>query len=380
MGLTALAVKNAKGNGKRQRLGDGDNLWLFIDKNGNKTWVFRYLSPITGKEREMGLGSERDLSLSEARDKRDEARKLLRDGVDPLEARRQKREAARVDASKGITFRDYAEKFIAGREAGWKNPIHRQQWRNSLRDHAYPHIGNLAVADVDTDAVLKVLRPIWNKIPETARRVRGRIETILSAATVEKLRTGQNPAAWKGHLEHLGLARRKKSDVEHHPALDYRLMPRFWKSLAGDTSDAAGLLKFIILTVPRYNEAAEWNASEVKGDVWTIPGIRMKGDKPHPVPLTKAALDCLPVRRVSDVALANCIARHTDQPATTHGMRSSFRDWAGDCTEFPREIAEAALAHQVGDDAERAYRRGTALERRRALMNAWSSYLHGETP
>jgi integrase len=375
MALTALAVKNAKANGKRQRLGDGENLWLFVDKNGNKSWVVRYLSPTTGKEREMGIGAERDLSLSEARDLRDEARKLLRAGQDPLEARKEKRESARVEASKGIAFRDYAEQFISGREGGWKNKKHRQQWRNSLRDYAYPHIGDLAVTDVDTEAVLKVLRPIWNQKKETARRVRGRIEAILNAAKAEKLRTGENPALWRGHLDQVGLARRRKSEVKHHPALPYAELPAFMASLATDTSNAAAMLRFIIATVCRYNEANEIDhPSEVKDSVWTIPAVRMKAERPHVVPLTGAAVACFPVPRVSDVSLANCIARHTNSPATTHGFRSTFRDWAGDCTSFPREIAEMALAHAVGDETEVAYRRSTALAKRRALMNEWADY------
>jgi integrase len=380
MGLTALQVKYAKPG---DRLTDGGGLRLDVDKNGNKSWVFRFTSPATGKERYAGFGSANEVSLGEARDARDEARKLLRDGKDPIEHRNEQREAARVEASKGITFRTYAEEFISGREAGWKNEKHRQQWRNSLRDYAYPHIGHLAIADVDTTAVLSVLRPIWNDKPETARRVRGRIEAIWNAAKVETKRTGvtgNNPALWRGHLDQMGLAKRKKSDVKHHPALPYAELPGFMASLAKDTSEAAHMLRFIILTACRYNEAAEMDPREVKGNAWTIPAIRMKADRPHAVPLTAAALACLPIPRVSDVSLANCIARHTDTAATTHGFRSTFRDWCGDCTEFPRELAEAALAHVLKDDTEAAYRRSTALEKRRALMNAWADYCNSETP
>ncbi len=398
MALTALKVKNAKpgkhakpGQAKNAKaknkkivLSDGGGLRLDVDKNGNKSWVFRYTSPTEvyeeGKhkgepqERYMGLGPLRDVTLADARDARDEARKLLREGKDPIEHRDELRKAARVEASRSVTFKVYAEGFISGREGGWKNDKHRQQWRNTLRDYAYPHIGHLAVADVDTDGVLKVLRPIWNDKKETARRIRGRIEAILNAARAEGLRTGENPALWRGHLDQTGLARRRKSDVKHHPALPYEEMPEFWKSLAGDTSDAARMLRFIIVTACRYNEAAEMDPSEVKGTLWTIPATRMKADRPHTVPLTAAAVAELPFRPVSDVSLANCIARHTGTPATTHGMRSTFRDWAGDCTPFPREIAEAALAHVLGDDTEAAYRRSTALEKRRELMSAWADY------
>jgi integrase len=314
------------------------------------------------------------VTLADARDARDEARKLIRTGQDPIELRNTKRAEAKVQDSRAVTFKVYADGFITGREAGWKNDKHRQQWRNSLRDYAYPIIGHVAVPDVDTELVLKVLRPIWDSKKETARRVRGRIETILNAAKAEKLRTGENPALWRGHLDQV-LARRKKSEVKHHPALPHEEMPEFWKSLAGDTSDAARMLRWIILTACRFNEAADIDpAAEVKGQLWTIPAIRMKAEREHKVPLTPLALAHLPFSPVSDVTLSNCIGRHTNTPATTHGMRSTFRDWAGDCTSFPRDIAEMALAHAVSDETEAAYRRSTALAKRRALMEAWAAY------
>jgi integrase len=372
--LTALAVKNAKPGDK---LGDGGGLRLDVDKNGNRSWVFRYTSPTTGKERYAGFGSASEVTLADARDARDEARKLIRAGQDPIEHRNTKRTEAKVQASRSVTFKVYAEGFITGREAGWKNDKHRQQWRNSLRDYANPHIGHKAVADLDTGDVLKVLRPIWDSKKETARRVRGRIEAILNAAKAEKLRTGENPALWRGHLDQV-LARRKKSEVKHHPALPYEEMPEFWKSLAGDTSDAAPMLRWIILTASRFNEAADMDpTAEVKSDLWTIPAMRMKGEREHKVPLTNLALAQLPFRSVSDVTLSNCIVRHTNTPATTHGMRSTFRDWAGDCTSFPREIAEMALAHAVDDETEAAYRRSTALAKRRELMTTWADYCSG---
>jgi integrase len=374
--LTALAVKNAKPGDK---LGDGDGLRLDVDKNGNRSWVFRYTSPTTGKERYAGFGSAGEVSLAEARDARDEARKLIRAGQDPIDARNTKRAEAKVQDSRSVTFKVYAEGFITGREAGWKNDKHRQQWRNSLRDYAYPIIGQLPVAEVDTAGVLKVLRPIWDTKKETARRVRGRIEAILNAAKAEGLRTGENPALWRGHLDQL-LARRKKSDVKHHPALPYEEMPDLWKSLAGDPSDAARMLRWIILTACRFNEAADMDpAAEVKSDLWTIPAVRMKGEREHRVPLTPLALAQLPFRPVSDVTLSTCITRHTKTTATTHGMRSTFRDWAGDCTSFPRDIAEMALAHAVSDETEAAYRRSTALAKRRELMTTWADYCSSAT-
>jgi integrase len=368
--LTALKVKNAQPGDK---LSDGDGLRLDVDKNGNASWIFRFKSPVTGKERFMGLGPFGDVSLAQAREAAGAARTLIRSNVDPIEHRKRERAKAQAEAKGTITFEAYAEQFISGKEAGWKNDKHRQQWRNSLRDYAHPHIGHLSTPEVDTEAVLKCLRPIWTTKKETARRVRGRIEAILNAAKAEGLRTGENPALWRGHLDQV-LARRRKSEVRHHPALPYEEMPAFWQSLTADTSDAARMLRWIILTVGRFNEAAELDPSEVKGNLWTVPAIRMKAERPHTVPLTIAALAQLPFRPVSDVTLANCIARHTNTPATTHGFRSTFRDWTGDCTNFPREVAEMALAHAVDDETEAAYRRATALAKRRELMQAWTDY------
>lgn len=369
--LTALRVKNAKPGDK---LTDGGGLRLDVDRNGNASWIFRFRSPVTGKERFMGLGPARDVTLVQARDAALEARGLIRQNLDPIEQRNAERAVVRVETAKAVTFKAYAERYITGKETGWKNDKHRQQWRNSLRDHAYPHIGSLPIGAVDTEAVLKVLRPIWNDKKETARRVRGRIEAVLSGAKAEGLRAGENPALWRGHLDQV-LARRKKSDVQHHPALPYAELPAFWKSLATDGSEAAGMLRWIILTACRFNEARDMDeAAEIKSDLWTVPAIRMKSERVHLVPLTAAALDCLPVPRVSDVSLSNCIGRHTATQATTHGFRSTFRDWAGDETDASWETAEAALAHVVGDETEAAYRRGTALKKRRMLMEQWAEY------
>jgi integrase len=374
MALTALQVKSAKPGDK---LADGGGLRLDVDRNGNKSWVFRFTSPVTGRERFMGLGPARDVTLAQARDAAADARALIRERKDPIEQRKEQRAEAKVEASRAVTFRQYAEQFISGREAGWKNPRHRQAWRNSLRDYAYPAIGQVAIADVDTAAVLQVLRPIWSTKTETASRVRGRIEAILSAAKVEGLRTGDNPALWRGHIAEVLPSKRKVAAVEHHAALPYRELPAFWKSLAADTSDAARMLRFVILTACRYGEAIGMQPGEVKGDLWRIPAPRMKGGKEHTVPLTPLALKQLPFRPVSDVSLAKCIRNHSNTPATTHGMRSTFRDWCGDMTDFPRELAETALAHVVGSEVEAAYRRSTALEKRRELMTAWADYCQG---
>jgi integrase len=387
MALTAKQVEHAK-PGKH---GDGGGLRLDVDGNGNKSWCFRYTSPVTGRERFMGLGPERDVSLAEAREAAADARALLREGKDPIEDRNTKRAEAKVEASRAIKFKVYAEAFITGREMAWKNEDHRRQWRNSLRDYALPIIGDMPIADIDTDAVLRVLRPIWSIKPDTASRLRGRIEAILSAARVEGKRTGPNPALWRGHLDQVLPSKKDLRAPEHHPALPYADMPRFFASLVADTSDAALLLRFVIATAARYSEAAlaEWR--EISGHLWTVPFARMK-TRPHVVPLSDAAIATLAAAReryghsglifpganrgrpISDVSLTKCIRRHTAEPATTHGMRSTFRDWCGDKTDYPREVAEAALSHATGNETELAYRRGTALQKRRALMAAWSDY------
>ena len=383
--LTAPQVKKAKPG---DRLSDGGGLRLDVAKNGSAAWIFRFTSPVTGKERFMGLGPLADVPLSKAREAAAKARDAVRLGTDPIEVRKEQRAAAKVEASRAVTFKEYAGQFINGREAGWKNEKHRQQWRNSLATYVHPHVGDLAVADIDTAAVLKVLQPVWSTKKETARRVRGRIEAILNAAKAEGLRSGENPALWRGHLDQV-LTKRKKSEVKHHPALPYAEMPTFWRSLAADTSDAARLLRFIILTAARYSEAAQSEAYEIdwKRRLWIVPAGRMKADRPHFVPLSDAVLAEIPAgaqgllfpslqtgRKLSDAALAKCIRRHTKTPATTHGFRSTFRDWAGDMSSHPREVAEMALAHVVDDETEAAYRRGTALEKRRTLMVEWAEY------
>jgi integrase len=390
--LTALQVKNAKPGDK---LTDGGGLRLDIDARGGRSWVFRFKSPVTGKERYMGLGPASDVSLAQAREAAEEARRLTRKGIDPIQQRNERRAAAKAEAARSVTFRQYAESFIARMEAGWKNPKHRQQWTNSLQTYAFPVLGRMAVADVDTPDILKVLTPIWGSKRETASRVRGRIETILTAAKAEKLRAGDNPAAWREHIKPvLEPGKRKKPKVKHHPALPYRLQPKFMASLCVDQSHSALLLQFIILTAARYNEGAFADWSEIDGDerLWTIPAARMKGDRPHVVPLTDAALKVLDAARerhgskglifpgmrrgrpISDVSLAKAIARHTDVEATTHGFRSTFRDWAGDMTNFPRELCEQALAHVIEDETEAAYRRSDALAKRRRLMDEWATF------
>lgn len=391
MALTALQVKNAKPGDK---LSDGGGLRLDADARGGCSWGFRFKSPVTGKERYMGLGPASDVTLADARDAAAAARQIIRRGGDPIEHRNDERAAVKVKAARSVSFQKYAEGYIARHEAGWKNEKHRQQWTNSLKNYAFPLIGRTPIADVDTTAVMSVLTPIWNAKPETASRVRGRIEMIMAAAKAEGLRTGDNPAVWRENIKELLPSKRKVRKVKHHPALPYKLLPGFMAPLTADQTDSAILLRFIILTVARYNEGAfaDWQEIDRKEKLWSIPAARMKADRPHIVPLTDAALHVLDVaerrhgseglifpgmrrgRPISDVSLAKTIARHTKVAATTHGFRSTFRDWAGDETNFAREIAEKALAHAIEDETEAAYRRSEALKKRRLLMDEWALY------
>jgi integrase len=369
--LTALQVKNARPG---DRLSDGDGLRLDVDARGGRSWIFRFTSPATGKERYMGLGTASDVTLAQARDAAQAARQLIRDGKDPIAHRNEQRATVKVEAARAVSFQAFAESYVTLHKPGWKNVKHAQQWENTLKTYVYPIIGAVPVSTITTDDVVKVLEPIWLDKRETAARIRGRIEQILNAATAKGLRAGSNPAML-GILKHLLPAQRRKRFVKHHPSLPYEEMPRFWKSLASDASDAARMLRWIILTACRYGEARFMDRdAEVQNDLWSIPPNRMKAERVHYVPLTALALKQLPFRPVSDAALTKCIARHTSTKATTHGMRSTFRDWAGDETEAAWEVAEAAIAHATGSETTAAYRRRTALAKRRKLMEAWSAY------
>lgn len=381
--LTASQVMKARPGDK---LSDGGGLRLDVDPRGGCSWVFRFRSPVTGKERYMGLGSadrgqlaQARKSLASARQAAEEARGLIQRDVDPIEHRNDQRTAVKVAAQKAITFQVFAEQFVGTHKPGWKNPKHAQQWENTLKTYVYPVIGATSVPDITTDDVVKVLSPIWLTKRETAARVRGRIEQIMNAAEAKKLRPqGSNPAVL-AIIKHLLPAQKRKKHIKHHPSLPYEEMPQFWKSLSEDASDSARMLRWIILTACRYGEARYMDRDkEVKADLWTVPAGRMKSEREHSVPLTALALAQLPFKPVSDAALAHCIARHTKRHATTHGMRSTFRDWAGDETAHAWEVAEAAIAHATGDDTEAAYRRRTALAKRRKLMDDWAAYCMSE--
>ena len=388
--LSAVKVARAKPG----YYGDGAGLWLQVRDTGTRAWVYRYA--INGRARYMGLGPADLVSLAEARERAREARRLVKiDGVDPIEARRQAKHAATLEAARSVTFQDCARRYIAAHEAGWRNEKHRAQWPSSLAAYAFPVIGRLPVSAVDTALVLRVLEPIWRDKPETASRVRGRIESILDWAAANNFRRGDNPARWRGHLDKLLPRHSSVRRVRHHPALPYREAPTFIAELRQRGGISAKALDFVILTAARTGEAlgAVWPEIDASERIWRVPGERMKAGKQHTVPLSGRALEVLaelpridgcpylfPGARqgqpLSNMALLE-LMRDMRPGFVPHGFRSTFRDWAAEQTAHPSYVAEAALAHAVGDKVEAAYRRGELIEKRRALMNDWAVYCGG---
>ncbi len=358
---------------------DGAGLYLKVDQTLNRRWVLVFFW--RGRRREMGLGSAEVVSLASARQSAATARQMVADGVDPIGARR-------LETGAAVSFEDFAEQVIVDLTPGWKNPKSADQWRASLKTHAGA-IAKRPVSDVDTADVLLVLKPIWHAIPETASRVRSRIERVLDVAKVKGLRTGENPARWRGHLQLL-LAKQPRARG-HHTALAYDGVPAFIQRLRARPAMAARALEFTILAATRTTETREATWAEISGDVWTIPADRMKAGKPHRVPITARMREILdevaPLKAHGDFIFPGdqrieplsrmamlMLLRRMEEAFTVHGFRSAFRDWAGDCTGHPRELVEEALAHAVGNAVERAYRRSDALAKRRALMEAWEKF------
>ncbi len=375
--LSSRTVASAK-PGKHA---DGNGLYLIVAPTGSRKWVFRYMRD--GRAREMGLGGASGANLAQARTKALEAASKLAAGVDPLQDK--------ARASGVPTFKEFADEVRKSLETGFRNEKHRAQWKMTLETYAAPLHG-LRVDAIETADVLACLTPIWTAKPETASRVRGRIEKVLDAAKARGFRTLENPARWRGHLDHL-LPKPGKLTRGHHAALPYADVPAFIASLRERDGTAALALEFAILTAARSGEVigARWLEIDLNARVWTIPGSRMKAGREHRVPLSARAVEIVtglakartgdfvfpgskPDKPLSVMAL-EMVLRRMGVDATVHGFRSSFRDWAGNETSFPREIAEQALAHVIGDKAEQAYRRGDALERRRELMSAWSRYV-----
>jgi integrase len=386
--LTALKVGRPL---KPGMYADGAGLYLQVTGAGAKSWVFRF--SLHGKAREMGLGSLSAVSLADARTKAAECRRLRQDGMDPIEARKAQRQQAALDAAKTLTFKEASASYIASHKAGWRNEKHVTQWENTLATYAGPVIGALSIQAIDTALVQKVLDPIWKTKPETASRVRGRIEAILDWAKVRGLRQGENPARWRGHFDHLLPAKTKVRRVKHHAALPYAELPDFIAKLRAQEGVAAQALEFTILTAARTGDTigAVWDEVNQSEKVWTVPAGRMKAGKEHRVPLSSRALAVLrdehDVRTsdyvfpggkadkpLSNMAMTEVLRRMGRGDITVHGFRSTFRDWAAERTNFPSEVVEMALAHAVGDKVEAAYRRGDLFEKRRRLMADWATY------
>lgn len=364
---------------------DGGGLYLRIRTSG-RSWFF--IGTLHGKRIELGLGSALDITLAKARERAAQIRAMLLDGIDP----RVERAKAKIAARPVVTFGAFAMELVDDIEDGFKNPKHRQQWRNTLKTYAKP-LFEVPVNEVTTEQILAVLQPIWLSKAETASRLRGRIERILDAAKVKGLRTGENPARGRGHLDLL-LPKRGKASVKHHAALPFTEIAGFMTSLAQRPAVAARALEFTILTAARSGEARgmTWGEVNLEDKLWTVPASRMKAQVQHEVPLSEAAIAVLmavkedglkptdfvfPAPRggsLSDMALSQLLKRMERDDITVHGFRSTFRDWAGETTRFEREEVEMALAHTVASAVERAYRRGRALEKRRALMAAWATY------
>lgn len=371
------------------RYGDGAGLWLVVSASGARKWVFRF--SFGGKVTEMGLGAADAVSLAQARNRAAAARQMVAAGKNPIV---EKREAKRIEAGKP-TFGAMADELIAAKSAEWRNEKHRYQWKMTLEIYAVP-LRERPVDEIDTEAVLGVLQPIWLEKSETASRLRGRIEAVLDAARAKGhiSRHEANPARWRGHLDKL-LAKPKKLSRGHQAAMAYEEIAAFLARLRERDAATALALELTILTCLRTTEAlgAQWVEIDFAEKVWTVPALRMKGKEAHRVPLSDRAIEILktlseaktgtlvfpgqkegkPLSQMSMLMLLRRMGLEIGK-ATTHGFRSSFRDWAGDCTAFPREIVEAALAHKIGNSVEQAYRRSDALEKRRPLMTAWATY------
>lgn len=368
---------------------DGGGLYLQVSSSGAKSWILRYT--FDGKTKDLGLGSLSVVNATKARQKALECRQQVSDGIDPLQARLIAKNQRLVEKAQDFTFDQCADAYIKGHAARWKNDKHRSQWESTLKTYCSPVFGNLAVKDVDTAFVLRALEPIWTKKNETATRVRSRIENVLSWATVRGYRTGDNPARWVGHLKQLLPNLEKSKRVKHHAALTFLEIGQFFMELRAVEGVAARALEFTILTAARTNEVIaakpeEFNFNDL---VWTIPPERMKAHREHRVPLSPRAVaivrEMMAIRgpyvfdgiredsHLSNMAMLSLL-RRMGKTFTVHGFRSSFRDWAAECTSYPRDVCEMALAHVISDKTEAAYRRGDLFDKRRRLMNDWEKY------
>lgn len=384
--LTARTAATAKPG----RHSDGEGLILSVSKTGSRSWYLRF--QLNGRRRDMALGNMADVSLAAAREKAGKARALVRAGIDPLDH-------LMVEEKTVPTFTSAAAQYIRSHRAGWKNRKHARQWVSTLKTYVRPIIGSKPVDTITTEDVLVILQSIWTSKTETAKRTQGRMENILDWCSARKYRDASNPARWRGHLDHLLAAPTKVKRVEHHPAMPWSALPSFMMELRSNPSISSKALQLLILTACRTSEVigAQWSEVDIESAVWTIPAGRMKADREHRVPLTEPMLDILKAlpriegnpfvfpgaragRPLSNMALLQLMrglghgVNGAKSAAVPHGFRSSFRDWCGEVSSYPREVAEAALAHVNGDKTEAAYARGDLFTKRRKLMTDWSSF------
>lgn len=386
--LSALAIGRAKEPGL---YADGGGLYLQVASSGATSWIYRYQR--AGRRRYMGLGPVAAVGLAEARRKALAARKVLADGFDPIDEAQERAAAAAAKSSAAMTFQQAAERYIEAHRGGWRNPKHVAQWPSTLRKYVFPVFGDKPVAAVDVALVLQVLEPIWETKNETARRVRGRIEAVLDWAAAGGLRSRENPARWRGLLQHRLSRQPRGARIQHHPALDYRKMAPLMARLGVEEGEAARCLEFAILTGCRTSEAIgmRWSEVDLDASLWVVPPDRIKAGRAHRVPLVGRALELVRAQAryrvgefvfngrkhgagLSNMALSAVLKRLGYDHVTVHGFRSSLRDWASEATNFPREVAEMALAHAVGDRVEAAYRRGDLLQKRIDFLKDWETH------
>lgn len=387
-GLGALAVSQIKDRGIHF-VGGVAGLAINVTKSGSRSWILRY--QVGGKRRDKGLGGYPDVTLAEAKEAARAARAKIAQGIDPIEDGQAARSRLIADLASAITFSQAAKQYIDTHEGGWRNAKHTQQWRNTIQTYANPIIGRMLVRDVGLPQVLAVLEPIWRTKTETATRLRGRIESVLDWAAARGYRSESNPARWKGLLDKLLPTPSKIAKTDHHRALPYADLPDFMKVLAKQPGMGARALEFTILTACRSGEVrgARWAEFDLDAGIWSIPAERMKAGKGHRVPLSGAALAIVKSQKemavcnyvfpsprglaLSDMTLS-AVLRRMKIPAVPHGFRSTFRDWCAEQTDYPREVAEMALAHTIGNKVEAAYRRGDLFDKRKQLMQDWAEY------
>ena len=385
--LGPLAVKRLSKQGMHA-VGGVPGLYLQVGNGQARSWILRAV--VASKRRDIGVGSYPALSLAAARVKAQQYRETIQQGQDPVAVKELARRALKTERARSVRFIDFAKLYLKSHAAGWRNPKHGAQWVSTLESYVYPVLGTMTVAEIETPAVLRVLQPIWHTKTETASRVRGRIEAILDAATAQGLREGPNPARWKGHLALTLPARSKIAPRQHQKAVPIVEVPTFYRKVSELEGVGAVALRFLLLTCTRSSEtrAAQWDEIDLKRGIWTIPAERMKANREHRVPLSEAVVDILgtlPSREgllfpgvkgkpLSDMTLT-AVMRRMNMDAVPHGLRSSFRTWAADFTNYTREVCEQCLAHTTGSQVELAYQRSDLFEKRRQVMEEWATFV-----